>query len=83
MSRSYKHTPIIKIACGPTKASKRLASKAARHCDLSDGACYKRVFSSYDIWDWKSNFYRVYKGGRSRWTGYPPSMEDIREYWNK
>lgn len=83
MSRSYKHTPIIKIARGPTKESKRLAAKRARHCDLSNGACYKRVFDSWDIFDWKSNFYRVYKRGRSRWTGFPPNMEDVRCYWNK
>ena len=83
MSRSYRHTPIVKIPCGPTKISKRLANKAARHKDIPSGCAYRKVYDSWNIFDYTCNFYRWYKRGKDRWTGYPPSMEDIRFFWNK
>jgi hypothetical protein len=85
MSRSEKHTPIIKIACGPTRISKRLAAKKARHFDLSNGCNYKRVFDSWDIWDYRSNLYRNYDNHcnpKNRWIE-PLSPKVLRDYWGK
>jgi hypothetical protein len=85
MSCSEKHTPIIKVARGSTKISKRLAAKAARHCDLSNGCNYKRVFDSWDICDYRSNLYKNYDNHcnpKSRWFA-PLSPKVLRMYWNK
>lgn len=75
MSRSEKRTPIIKDK--PSKIDKRLASKAARHCDLSDGCCYKKVYDSYNLHDWKYTIWRYLK------THNKPSLERLREFWKK
>lgn len=82
MGKSRKKTPIVKDNC---KGMKRFANKAVRHADVSDGANYKKVFNSYDIHDWKSNFLRAYdRHGRpkSRWAA-ELTEKILREFWNK
>ena len=37
-----------------TKGEKRLASKAVRRADVDSGGAYKRVYSAYDICDYKA-----------------------------
>ena len=83
MSRSYKHTPIIKIPCGNSRLAKRQAAKRARRIDLTNGSLYKHVYESWNIWDYRLNFYRRFRTGRDMYTKLPPNMEDVREYWNK
>ena len=85
MSHSVKKTPIIKQACGDTKISKRFASKAARHCELSDGCQYKKAFDSYNIVDHISNLYRAYHSNgqpKKRWFA-PLDAKLLREYYGK
>lgn len=53
MSRSYKHTPIIKGG-GYGKFGKRKANKRVRRAEnVADGASFKRVYESWEIYDWK------------------------------
>jgi hypothetical protein len=53
MSRSYKHTPVLKDGGRTKKKQKRQASKKVRRYDkeLSDGMFYKNVYCSWDICD--------------------------------
>lgn len=56
MSRSYKHTPIVKSG---SKINKRQASKIARqklkdiNFEIGDGRHYKSIVESWDIFDYK------------------------------
>lgn len=75
MSRSEKRTPIVKDK--PTKIDKRLASKAARHKDLSDGCCYKKAYNSYNLHDWTYDLWSYVKRNKH------PSLEKLRFFWKK
>jgi len=85
MSRSEKHTPIIKVARGSTKISKRLAAKAARHCNLPDGGQYRKCFMACDIFDQVYNLYQDYDSQchPRRKGGQPMTPKVLRDYWNK
>ena len=52
MSRSWKHTPIIKDA-KEKRWWKRQASKAVRRTDVQDHGTYKKVYDSWKINDYK------------------------------
>jgi hypothetical protein len=53
MSRSYKKTPVIKFAPSKGKIGKGFANRRVRKYkgDLSDGACYKRLYEPWNIHD--------------------------------
>ena len=56
MSRSYKHTPIVK---GGSKMNKRQANKIVRqrlkdiNYEIGDNRHYKSIVESWDIFDYK------------------------------
>ena len=60
MSRSYKHTPVLKLG-GNTKYAKRLANKKLRHSAKNNqygtysgkGNGYRRETESWNIWDYR------------------------------
>ena len=57
MSRSYKHTPIIKDgSSAKRKSSKREASKKVRKYKgfIPDGNYYKKIYNSWEIYDYIS-----------------------------
>jgi len=52
MSRSYRHTTIIKDK--NNKSMKKYANKKVRHTDdIPNGKAYKKCFESYDISDYR------------------------------
>lgn len=75
MSRSEKRTPIVKDK--PTKIDKRLASKAARHKQLSNGCCYKKAYNSYNLHDWSTSLWRYVKRNNH------PDLTILRMFWSK
>lgn len=58
MSRSYKKTPISKMAPVHGRIGKKFANRRVRRYDeeLSNGGSYKRLYCSYDIHDWISYY---------------------------
>lgn len=85
MSKSFKHNPIIKYG-GYSKYGKHWANKKVRNfIDLSDGSCYKKLYCSYDICDYRSNLYRTRKqdGIPIYYIGNKMTYDDIMEYWRK
>lgn len=55
MSRSFKHTPIFADGSS-SKKQKRFANKRVRKFknDISNGKFYKKIYESYDIYDYIS-----------------------------
>ena len=53
MSRSKKHTPIVKDNTKGRRLAKRMANKRVRKYkkELSDGRAYRKVYNRYDIYD--------------------------------
>jgi len=78
MSRSYKHNPVVKDDKRNKRRDKRVASKAARRTICSNGCYYKRVYSSYNINDWKYSLWRLMLQNYR-----PITVEDIRFFFNK
>lgn len=56
MSRSFKHTPVLKYG-GMGKDGKRFANKKVRKTDIGNGRNYRKLYSSYNIYDVVSNLY--------------------------
>jgi len=55
MSRSFRHTPIIK-GDGFGKQGKRWANKRVRCCpDVADGSWYRGLYPQWCIWDFRFN----------------------------
>lgn len=53
MSRSYKHTPVLKDLHRDIRWRKRAASKAVRrYLGLTNGKMYRKVYNSWDIHDY-------------------------------
>lgn len=53
MSRSFRHTPMLKDSGRHKWFYKRQANKKVRKTDCSNGKFYKKVFESWDMCDWK------------------------------
>jgi len=86
MSRSEKKIPIIKYG-GYGKYGKHWANKRVRKvCSISNGNNYRKIYDSWDIYDCKSNLYRIekvdgipiYLYSKDKMT-----FNDIMEYWRK
>lgn len=58
MSRSYKHTPIIK-GDGYSKRGKKFANRKVRRMKDFDASVskYKRLYETWNIYDWKFSPY--------------------------
>jgi hypothetical protein len=83
MSRSFKHNPISK---NNDKFFKNYSNKKVRKEDFSDGSSYKKAINQYDISDYKSNLYKVYKKDGVpfyRWLKRKLTINEIMEYWRK
>jgi len=54
MSRSYKHTPIHKMAPEHGKIGKHFANRRVRRYkgDLSSGKSYRKLYDPWEIHDW-------------------------------
>ena len=86
MSRSEKKVPIIKYG-GYGKYGKHWANKRVRHdYSITNGNNYRKLYESYDIFDYRSN---LYKGNKidgiptMYWLNRPMTIEEINEYWRK
>ena len=94
MSRSYRHTPIIKDNGSRKKWAKRQANKKIRRFKypIANGNAYRKHYCSYDICDWahrwtKEDAIRRYHYSGSRWWSwsddYPTEEDFINHYWAK
>lgn len=55
MSRSFKHTPIIK--CAGDRSNKKLANRVVRRAEgLYQGKTYRKLFQSWNIYDYISRY---------------------------
>jgi len=86
MSRSMKKVPIIKSG-GYGKYGKHLANKKVRKFNyIANGNNYRKLFESWDIFDYKSNLYKldkkdgipVYHYSKDKMT-----LNEIMHYWRK
>jgi hypothetical protein len=85
MSRSFKHVPIIKD-CGFGKYGKFIANKKVRKADIDDGNNYRKLYNSYNIFDYKTSLYGCTKNdGIPTYYGSNTKMDlrTIMEYWRK
>ena len=53
MSRSFRHTPILKDNGRHKRFYKQQANKKVRKSDCSNGNFFKKVFDSWTVCDWK------------------------------
>ena len=92
MSRSYKKTEMVKQQ--NSKNMKRFANKRVRHTkDIPSGGAYKKVFSSYDICDYKwfwteaealEEWYLATQGLDYQWILKDfHSLEEYLAYWKR
>lgn len=89
MSRSFKKSNWVKDP--NNKNMKRFANKKVRNSkDVPSGKAYKKVFSSYDIsdykWMWtkKDAIYEYYNGLRSKYLRDRfATLEEYLKYWEK
>jgi hypothetical protein len=81
MSRSFKKTPMIKL--DNSSFGKKQANKRVRKFDIANGSSYKKLYESYDICDYKCNFYRTHGMTYDRLGQRPMTIEEINEYWRK
>ena len=86
MGRSMKKVPIIKSG-GYGTYGKHLANKRVRRdYSISNGNNYRKLFESWDIFDHKSNLYKldkkdgipVYYYSKDKLT-----LNEIMRYWRK
>ena len=84
MSRSFKHTPIIKDdTC--KKFGKKYANKKVRKEDVIDGNSYRKLYEQYNICDYSFGLYGCRKedGIPVYYRGRKMSYNEIMEYWRK
>lgn len=84
MSRSYKKTPIVKDNAGGRKSSKRFANKKVRREKyLSNGKEYRKVYNTWDIYDYVSycTLERYMKIKHLR--DFYPSDEEMKQAWRR
>ena len=89
MSRSFKKSNWVKDP--NNKYMKRFANKKVRNSkDVPSGKAYKKVFSSYDIsdykWMWtkKDAIYEYYNGLHSQYLRDRfATLEEYLKYWEK
>lgn len=65
MSRSFKHTPVIKIGCPKAKRSAKRRVRRYRGT-IPNGSFYKKLYPQYDICD--------------HWWLEPKAQKDVREF---
>ena len=91
MSRSFKHTPVLKDNPKGRKFAKKTANRKVRNHkgELANGKAYRKLFCTYDIYDYI--FYRPYSdwqkdfnrdGWRKKANGWE-TEEDCRNDWEK
>ena len=78
MSRSYKHTPVLKYAPSSRHNgalwAKRQANKKVRRSFCYHNSYYKRVYPQWDIhdcigyWSWQMSVEHYYQCRNSHWT---------------
>jgi len=83
MSRSYKKTPIAKDNKRGRKYFKRLANKKVRKTkNISNGKEYKKVFNTWDIYDYVS--YCTLEEFEDMCVGRMfKTKEEAKEYWRR
>ena len=76
--------------CGDSVFGKKLSNRKVRKIDLSDGNNYKKIYSSYNIYDIIDNLYKYKKiDGIPSYRSYryccdkKMSVEEINKYWRK
>lgn len=84
MSRSYKKTPIVKDNAGGRKHAKRQANKKVRRTKcLSSGKQYRKVYNTWDIYDYVSYCtLEEFLNYRHLWSFYQ-TEEEMTQAWRR